>query len=73
MEKKYWTESWREEINFESDEDHAATKKAIAQWLRENEPGCNSQAIDLEELSDLKGRTMTGISAGVKMPAPAPA
>ena len=70
MENKFWKESWRDEINCESDDDHAITEKAIAKWLRDNEPGCNSQAIDIEELADLKARTMTGIPTGVEMPPP---
>ena len=73
MEKRYWNDSWREEINFESDEDHAKTKEAITQWLRENEPGCNSQTFTIEEFSDLRDSAMTGIPTGVDMPTAAAA
>ena len=63
MESKLWTQTWREEINFETDEEWHHTQKDMANWLRHHDP---SFKADMGDLDSLMGSAKTGIPTGME-------
>ena len=70
MQRKFWRQNWRETIDFETDEEQAATQKEINGWLKKHEPGCNSD--DLQDWAGLLTSASTGIPDNVVMEPIAP-
>ena len=69
MERKFWKETWRDEITFEAADERADTDSQVAKWLKENQPGCNSH--NLQDWETVRASASTGIPENITMECPA--
>ena len=67
MKRQFWRETWREEFRFESDAEHAHTKKEIDAWLASNKVQQDAH----QQFHELLASAKTGIPHGIEMPLPA--
>ena len=69
MDRRFWKTNWRDEISFETDDEHAETQSAIEEWMKQNVPE-GDVSRTLQSYEDLMKGANTGIPDDVTMNEP---